>query len=211
MTNARISEIIHGWLGWCPAAHLAKTKNNGVTGLNFQAANPVTKSPGPSGSDQSGMSWGGRYEHTQQGSLIIGSTGAAIIIILASMYLFGIVWVAVFVLVILIFALAICSTLTVLVGDDALRIRFGPVGLIKKSWPMAEIASVTTITNPWYYGWGIRWTPRGPLYNVSGYGAVEVMLHSGKIFRIGTDEPDVLFQAILGATGEHTYNGRLQP
>jgi hypothetical protein len=111
------------------------------------------------------------------------------------MYLFGIVWVAVFVLGIMIFVLAICSTLTVLV-DDTLRIRFGPIGVIKKSWPLAEIVSVTTVTNPWYYGWGIHWTPHGLLYNVSGYGAVEVRLLSGRMFRIGTDEPEVLRSAI---------------
>ena len=119
-----------------------------------------------------------------------------IIIILTSMYLFGIVWVTIFVLGIMIIVLAIFSTLTVSAGEDTLRIRFGPVGLIKKGWPLAEIASVTTVTNPWYYGWGIHWTPNGPLYNVSGFGAVEVRLLSGKTFRIGTDEPEVLRSAI---------------
>jgi phage-related holin len=121
---------------------------------------------------------------------------AAIILILASMYLFGIVWVAVAVLGIMIIVLAISSTLTATVTDDALRIRFGPVGLIRKSWPMAEIASVTAVTNPWYYGGGIRWTSHGTLYNVSGYGAVEVRLLSGKSFRIGTDEPEVIRRVI---------------
>jgi len=113
------------------------------------------------------------------------------------MFLFGIVWVAIAVLGIMIVVLAICSTLTVSLDNDTLRIRFGPVGLIRKSWPLAEIASVTAVTNPWYYGWGIRWTPRGPLYNVlSGYGAVEILLCSGKTFRIGTGEPESLKLAI---------------
>jgi hypothetical protein len=195
----RISETIRRYLGWCPNAPVIKAKSGGAV-LEVRAANPVTKSPGPSGSAQSGKPRDGRYEHTQRGFLIVGAVTAAILIILASMYLFGVVWVAVLVLGILVFALAICSTLTVTAGDDALRIRFGPIGLIRKSWPMAEIASVSTVTNPWYYGWGIRWTPRGPLYNVSGYGAVEVRLLSGKIFRIGTDEPDTLVKSIRSAT-----------
>ncbi|MEI7858142.1 MAG: hypothetical protein WCH85_11680 [Methanomicrobiales archaeon] len=117
------------------------------------------------------------------------------------MYFFVLVWVTIAVLGIMIVVLAIFSTLTVSIDYNALRIRFGPVGLIRKSWPLAEIASITAVTNPWYYGWGIRWTPRGPLYNVSGYGAVKVLLLSGKTFRIGTGEPEVLKLAI-----EHALN-----
>jgi hypothetical protein len=60
---------------------------------------------------------------------------------------------------------------------------------------------VAAVTNPWYYGWGIRWTPKGPLYNVSGFEAVEIRMLSGKSFRIGTDEPDLLRQAIDKAIG----------
>jgi hypothetical protein len=96
----------------------------------------------------------------------------------------------------MVFVLAIFSTLTVLAGADIIRIRFGPIGLIQKSWPVSEIASVTTVINPWYYGWGIHWTPHGPLYNVSGRNAVEILLFSGNTFRIGTDEPEALKTAI---------------
>ncbi|MDP2797559.1 MAG: DUF1673 family protein [Methanoregula sp.] len=202
----RISEIIHKWMGWCPNAHMTKAKSGGDAGLTFRNGNPLAKSPGPSGADGSGKPREGLYDHTQRGSLIIGAVTAAIFVILATTYLFGIVWVAVFVLGIMVVVLAICSTLTVSVTDDTLRLRFGPVGLIKKSWPMAEIASVTTVINPWYYGWGIRWTPHGRLYNVSGYGAVEVRLVSGKTFRIGTDEPEALKLAI-----EHAQYGGTDP
>jgi hypothetical protein len=38
------------------------------------------------------------------------------------------------------------------------------------------------------------------LYNVSGTDAVEIELRSGRRFRIGTDEPKVLAQAIQTAT-----------
>lgn len=196
MTFARISEIIHEWMGWCPNAHMTKAKNSSDAGHTVPAGNPLKKNPGPSGTDGSKKPREGLYDHTQRGLVVMGAVTAVIIIILASMYLFGIVWVTIFVLGIMIIVLAIFSTLTVSVGEDTLRIRFGPVGLIKKGWPLAEIASVTTVTNPWYYGWGIHWTPNGPLYNVSGFGAVEVRLLSGKTFRIGTDEPEVLRSAI---------------
>jgi hypothetical protein len=166
------------------------------TGYGFSAGSPVTKNHGSAGSAGSGLSGGGKYEHTQRGTLIIAAVSAAIILILAISLFAGFVWVTGMVVVILAFVLAICSTLTVSVGGKNLRIRFGPVGLIRKEWPLSEIVSVRTVTNSWYYGWGIRWTPRGPLYNVSGFQAVEVLLVSGKTFRIGTDEPDALKAAI---------------
>ncbi len=50
--------------------------------------------------------------------------------------------------------------------------------------------------NPWYYGWGIRLTPTGWMYNISGLDAVQLQLASGKRFRIGTDEPVQLKSAI---------------
>lgn len=195
MTFTRLSEIVHEWMGWCPNASMTKAKNSSDAGLPFPAGNPLTKSPGPSGADGA-RDPGKLYERTQRGTLIFGAITAAIIIILASMYLFGIVWVTVFVLGIMIIVLAIFSTLTVSVGNDTLRIRFGPVGLIRKSWPLKDIVSVMAVTNPWYYGWGIHFTPHGTLYNVSGYGAVEVRLLSGKTFRIGTGEPEELRCAI---------------
>ena len=35
-----------------------------------------------------------------------------------------------------------------------------------------------------------------PLYNVAGMDAIELKLTNGRVFRIGTDEPDQLLQAI---------------
>jgi len=193
----RITEIIHGWLGWCPNGHVTKVAKSSDAGPGFYRATPTAKSPGPSGADGSGKPWEGKYEHTQLGTIIIGAVTTAVAVILASMYLFVAVWVTFLVLGLMIIVLAICSTLTVAIQDDTLSIRFGPVGLIRKSWPLAEIDTVTTVTNNWYYGWGIRWTPHGLLYNVSGSRAVEVRLFSGKKFRIGTDEPEELSRAIL--------------
>lgn len=149
--------------------------------------------------DNPGMLYESKYEHTQRGTLIIGAVTAVILLIIATMFIFGPVWVTGIVAGIMILALAIFSTLTVSVQQNALRIWFGPIPLVKKSWPLSGIASVTTVTNRWYWGWGIRWTPRGPLYNVAGLKAVEVTLVSGKTFRIGTDDPEELKRAIEGA------------
>ena len=98
--------------------------------------------------------------------------------------------------------LAICgvlfSSLTVEVTHEELRCHFGP-GFWRKRVALNEVTAATPTQNSWWEGWGIRFTPRGMLYNVSGTHAVEITLRSGKRFRIGTDEPEALVQALRAA------------
>lgn len=93
-------------------------------------------------------------------------------------------------------------SLVVTVRGDAseafLRVQFG-WGLIRRTIPLASIESARPVRNSWWYGWGIRLTPHGWLWNVSGLDAVELELTSGKRFRIGTDEPGRLVRAIEAA------------
>jgi hypothetical protein len=99
--------------------------------------------------------------------------------------------------------LAICavlfSSLTVEIADDELRFHFGP-GFWRKRFALGDVTAANPTTTKWWEGWGIRVTSRGMLYNVSGTDAVEIELRSGRRFRIGTDEPKVLAQAIQTAT-----------
>lgn len=83
------------------------------------------------------------------------------------------------------------------VGVDGANVslRFG-IGLIRKKFPLADIASHAIVKNPWYYGWGIRRTPSGWLYNVSGLHAVEIIMKDGRKYRIGTNDPAGLDRAI---------------
>jgi len=64
---------------------------------------------------------------------------------------------------------------------------------------LAAIRTCIVVRNRWWYGWGIRWTPRGWLYNVSGLAAVELTLTDGRRLRIGIDEPERLCEAIAQA------------
>jgi len=77
-------------------------------------------------------------------------------------------------------------------------VRFGP-GPIRKRVKLNEIESCKVVKNHWYYGWGIRLTPHGILYNVSGFYAVEIKLRTGRLYRIGTDTPQELEVAIRRA------------
>ena len=90
------------------------------------------------------------------------------------------------------------SSLTVEVGEGELRFHFGP-GFWRKRIALSDVKAATPTQNSWWEGWGIRVTPRGMLYNVSGTNAVEIDLRSGRRFRIGTDEPEALVQAIQTA------------
>lgn len=87
------------------------------------------------------------------------------------------------------------DSLTVSVSNNFIEVRFG-IGIIRKQFAIAKIQSATIVRNKWYYGWGIRLTPRGWLYNVAGLDAVEIRLNNGKQYRIGTDEPQELHKAI---------------
>jgi hypothetical protein len=59
---------------------------------------------------------------------------------------------------------------------------------------MASAARI--VRNRWWYGFGIRLIPHGSLWIVWGLDAVELNLVTGKVLRIGTDEPGALLAAI---------------
>lgn len=104
-------------------------------------------------------------------------------------------WILFVVLIILVACLKIFATLKVLIEEDVIEIRFGS-GIIRKKFPLKDIESYQIVKNPWYYGWGIRITSRGWLYNVSGFYAVEISMKTGKKYLIGTNVPNELRNAI---------------
>lgn len=139
-----------------------------------------------------------RYEHTQVGYLIIAAMATVMVLIGVILANAGINWIAIGVLVVIAVALVLFPSLTVVIREEELEVRFGP-GLIRKRFKLNEIESCQVVKNPWYYGWGIRLTPHGVLFRVSGFHAVEIKLRTGKKFRIGTDVPQELEEAIRQA------------
>ncbi len=92
------------------------------------------------------------------------------------------------------------GSLEVAVTDASVDLAFGP-GWPRKSIPLASIEAARPVRNSWWHGWGIRLTPHGWLWNVAGLDAVELELADGRPFRIGTDEPSRLAEAISTASG----------
>jgi len=87
------------------------------------------------------------------------------------------------------------GSLTVQVTPKTLSWHFGP-GFWNKSIEREQIESVRAIRTKWWYGFGIRLTPHGWLYNVQGLDAVQVTDKNGKSTLIGTDQPESLVRAL---------------
>ncbi len=135
------------------------------------------------------------YKHTQVGYVILGSIGAAILLTSSLMLINESRPVALVVLVILVASGVLFANLTIEIDAERLHASFGP-GLIHRTIPLQDIAAVEQVQTPWYYGWGIRWTPQGTLYNVSGKQAIKITLQNGRTVLFGTDEPDALCNAL---------------
>jgi len=136
-----------------------------------------------------------RYKHTQFAwttlSILVGL--AAILFIGMLVAGFGLMPVYVIAFVALIGVLF--GSLTVMVDEHLITCRFGP-GPIRKRFLVADVVSAEPARNAWWWGWGIRLTPRGWLFNVSGLDAVELTMITGKHYRIGTNDPKGLARAI---------------
>ncbi len=138
------------------------------------------------------------YRHTQIGWQVYGAIVPLSLILMwgfvtRDLQVFGVL------IAILAAAFAFFGWLTVDINTRRVLVKFG-VGLIRRSLSLDTIRGFAPVKNPWYYGWGIRFTPHGILYNVSGFQAVEILLDDGRRVRVGTDEPEALVRALHAAT-----------
>ena len=143
------------------------------------------------------------YKHTQTGWTIITLIGAGIVVevvVVAALASENTVALALggAVAAVLAVVLALFSTLTVTVDDVAVRLSFG-LGVLRREVPLDAVAAARAVKNSWLAGWGVRVIPHGRLYNVGGFDAVELQLDSGRVVRVGTDEPAALLAAVQRA------------
>ncbi len=94
-------------------------------------------------------------------------------------------------------------SLIIEVKSNHLTLRFG-IGVFRKTYRFDALCHPKVIRCPWYYGWGIRRIPRGWLFNVAGFDAVELQLKNKANHRvcIGTDEPEILLSVLQTVLGE---------
>lgn len=93
------------------------------------------------------------------------------------------------------------SRLTVTVDGERVTVGFGG-GLARRRFDLRTIDTASITRTSWLAGWGMRLTPSGWLYNVSGRDAVQLRLSTGRRFTIGTDEPEALLAAIEAARAD---------
>ena len=137
-----------------------------------------------------------RYEHTQFGywtSAIVVALAAVIAARIGSYLVFGLMC------LVTLLAASLFGTLTTSIDGDAVLVRFGPIGLIRERFALADIVTARAVRNSPVHGWGMRYIRHGRLWNVWGLDAVELQLRNGTRFRIGTDEPQALVMALRQA------------
>lgn len=138
------------------------------------------------------------YQHTQRAYYIYGIVIVELVLTILMILFSSINWWVILLLTLTGVILYAMSSLTVKVDDKTITIYFGSK-FFNKSFTLQGIKSSKVVSNPWYYGWGIHRTPRGWLYNVAGKYGIEVEYENGKMFRIGSDEPEKLIKAINDA------------
>lgn len=88
--------------------------------------------------------------------------------------------------------------LTIIVDDTTVSFKLG-IGIFGKSYKISEIESCNSVRNTFIYGWGIHLIPKGWLYNVSGFKAIELTFKgTDKIVRIGTNKGEEITELICG-------------
>jgi len=68
-------------------------------------------------------------------------------------------------------------------------------------WPrrrieLDDVIATRHVQNSWGHGWGLRKIRNGWMFDIAGSDVVELTLRSGRVFRIGTDQPAELSAAI---------------
>jgi hypothetical protein len=90
------------------------------------------------------------------------------------------------------------ASLTVEVSARELSWYFGP-GFWRRRVERSSIARISRVRLPWWYGIGIRYTPRAWVYLVAPGDGIEIALTSGETVRIGTDDATDFLAALQQA------------
>lgn len=88
--------------------------------------------------------------------------------------------------------------LTVELDGSILKLTYG-IGLIEIRFKIDNLIETRIVKTPWYYGLGIRVTPKGMLYNIQGSKAVKIKYVSNgrsKSVMVGSPEPERLKQVL---------------
>lgn len=142
-----------------------------------------------------------RYRHRQVSRVVIGSMivltlfFAAIALTLPRLTDLGfdVVFGGAFALAAI--AHLLISTLTVEVSERELS-WFFMLGFWRNRIALADIVRVSEVRIPWWYGIGIKYTPRAWVYVIAPGAGIEIVARHGDAVWIGTDDPQGLAAAL---------------
>lgn len=146
-----------------------------------------------------------RYRHTQLSWLVFAQSGLWLVASLATARRRGANRRRCLRMAVAALTMGMFARLTVRVDDDEVEAHFWP-RVVGRRVSLAQIESVAIVRNHWYSGWGLRRIRGGWLVNAWGLDAVELRLVSGKVVRIGSDEPQALAAAVEGALAERAQS-----
>ncbi len=145
-----------------------------------------------------------QYSHTQHGRFHYGlylSVAATLLVAWLIREQPFFMWVVLGVAAMLFLFTQTFHYLTVRDEDDCLAIRFGPLPLLRKRVPYAQITSAEPDRTSLIDGWGIHYVPwRGVTYNIWGYDCVKLQV-CGCVVRVGSDDVENLVQFLLQKIG----------
>jgi hypothetical protein len=88
-----------------------------------------------------------------------------------------------------------------IVNQNSITLLFG-IGLVRKHIPLQRIESISPTKNNHLYGWAIRFSRGGILYNISGSEALELQFKDlSRRIRIGTQNTDRLIRELANRLG----------
>jgi hypothetical protein len=90
------------------------------------------------------------------------------------------------------------SEMTVTVDDREVAWRFRH-GLLARRLIIPDIREAEQAYVSWLYGYGYRWTTKGPLYRAWGLDVVRIHRKSGRPVHLGATEPEAIIAAIHAA------------
>jgi hypothetical protein len=136
------------------------------------------------------------YEHTQYSKMLFVLLGLPVVVCLGGALTIPTQQHTLFTVGFFLVIIAwMFSSLRITVSDRFLHWRFGP-GLIHKKVALAQIKEFEITRTTLLEGWGIHYTNRGWLYNVSGYDAIFVTCKDGKRFVLGSNDVNGLSRAL---------------
>jgi hypothetical protein len=92
--------------------------------------------------------------------------------------------------------IAVIGSLQITVDANSLRWQFGLLGWPKWHLDVRDIEHIELCETRWVEGWGIRFTREGMMYNAAGSGAIRITKKDGKKIRLGSAEPQVLYDIL---------------